>query len=69
MKSSKNKSIVGEIQEIKDINYIHFATNYEQVKENIQKKINDPTFYGDYVPKESVIFCIGFRKKYPEYKL
>lgn len=44
-------------------------TNYEQVKQNIQSKINDPTFYGDFVPKENVIFCIAFRKKYPEYKL
>lgn len=32
MESSKTKSIIGEIVEVKEINYIHFTTNYDKVK-------------------------------------
>lgn len=32
LKNEKKKSIVGEIQEVKEINYIHFETNFDIVK-------------------------------------
>lgn len=69
MEKSKVKTKTNEIEEVKDINFIHFVTNYEKVKKTIETKVNDPTFYSDNAPKESVIFCIGFRRKNQEKKM
>jgi hypothetical protein len=63
MQKSQVKPAIGEIQEVKEINYIHFMTNYEKAQAKIQNKLNDPAYCGDYIPKESVVFCIGFRRK------
>jgi hypothetical protein len=44
-------------------------TNYEKVKKRIEQKMNDPAYCGEYIPKESVVFCVGFRRKVDEKKM
>jgi hypothetical protein len=51
IQKSQVKPVIGEIQEVKEINYIHFMTNYEKVQAKIQSKLNDPAYCGDYIPK------------------